>query len=120
MVQNPIYDKVSVSCRVQLKKGFTDQKYYKSLLNDHLIAFFAPWTSGQNELTLEKRVLNETSLFASIQSLPFIHKINSMEVSIEGLGKRIEQGGDITPSDIGHILTSVPQHSIEIDTTAAL
>lgn len=120
VVQNPIYDKVSVTCRVQLKKGFTDQKYYKSLLNDHLIAFFAPWTSGQNELTLEKRVLNETSLFASIQSLPFIHKINSMEVSIEGSDKRIEQGGDITPSDIGHILTSVPQHSIEIDTTAAL
>lgn len=111
-VQNPKYEEIKTTCTISLPSGCIDKEHYSALLCSELTAFLAPWTaSGKNDID-NKRMLNESDIAAFIQQQPYVDKIWTLQVNIDG--REVFQGTDIRPSDIGILLTSAENHEITI------
>lgn len=108
-IVTPKYHEATIKCDFTLREGYTDIKYYSSLLNEQLKQFMAPWSYGAEgmEFRTDK---NESQVEEFIENQYYVDYIEYFSLSIDDT--YIKQGEALQPEDALAIVTSAAQHSI--------
>lgn len=114
-VSNFVYKEVTVTCEVQLKRGYSDNSFYRDKINSALKDFIAPWIKGEEEiykrgLTYKSRNVSDVYFF--LESLEYVDFVISAKISLDNQEYTIAQG--TIPKEQYEIFTSVENHNITI------
>lgn len=108
-VVTPKYKQAKVDCTFTLREGYTDKKYYASLLNEQLKQFLAPWSSGAVGIDF-RTDKNESQIEEFIENLPYVDYIDSFSLTVDDAP--VNQGDPLQPEGAFSIVTSDEQHKI--------
>ena len=108
-VVTPNYKQAKVYCTFTLREGYTDDKYYASLLNEQLKQFLAPWSSGTVGIDF-RTDKNESQIEEFIENLPYVDYIVSFSLTVDDTP--VNQGEPLQPEGAFSIVTSDEQHNI--------
>ena len=111
-VVTPKYCPAKVTCDFTLREGYTDIKYYSSLLNEQLKQYLAPWSSG-NEGMEFRTDKNESQIEEFIENQYYVDYIEYFSLTVDG--KPVKQGDPLQPEGALAIVTSDKQHTINKD-----
>jgi hypothetical protein len=123
-VSNPVYEQLKVRCSVKFR-DFQKRGYYKNVLNNELINYLSP---DIENTYIEKgfdESISKTEILNFIESRPYIAFVSQLSVlQIVKVGKqykiidtaKIERIEDLRTISAYAILTSAPEHQIEIIT----
>ena len=109
-VAKPKYCPAKVTCYFTLRKGYTDVKYYSSLLNEQLKLYLAPWSSGNvgMEFRTDK---NESQIEEFIENQYYVDHIEYFSLTVDN--KTVKRGAPLQPEDALAIVTSDKEHEIK-------
>lgn len=105
----PKYCPAKVTCDFTLREGYTDIKYYSSLLNEQLKQYLTPWSSG-NEGMEFRTDKNESQIEEFIENQYYVDYIEYFSLAVDG--KPVKQGNPLQPEGAFSIVTSDEQHTI--------
>lgn len=111
-VVTPKYCPAKVTCDFTLREGYTDIKYYSSLLNEQLKQYLAPWSSG-NEGMEFRTDKNESQIKEFIENQYYVDYIEYFSLTVDG--KPVKRGEPLQPEEALAIVTSDKQHTINKD-----
>ncbi|MFA5330598.1 MAG: hypothetical protein WC384_22590 [Prolixibacteraceae bacterium] len=121
-VSNPVYERLKVRCCVKFK-NIQKEGYFKNVLNNDLISYLSP--DIENEF-IEKgfdESISKTEILNFIESRPYVDFVTEFSVLqlVEVQGKykiidtaKIQKINDLRTISAYAILTSAPEHQIEI------
>lgn len=75
-IADPIYVKMSVTAEVNLKRGYVDVKYYKSLITERLVKFIAPWSDDSSDAFFTARK-SESDIVSFLENIEFVDSVKS-------------------------------------------
>ena len=110
-VVNTSWDSVKIEVNAMLNKEILDIPFYRQQLDTDLKKFISPWAfelqAGQ---MFNRQKLFMAELIDFIDELPYVHHISSLKI----YKNDIEQFDEIAPTTEIHLLTSAPEHVINV------
>lgn len=113
-VIDPIYKKVKVTCTLTLKKEYTDEEYYGTLLKEQLTQFIAPWSTGAQGVDFKTKQ-NESHIQEFIENQYYIDHIIDFKCKVDDMP--VKRGSALQPEDAISIITSASDHTITFEQT---
>jgi hypothetical protein len=110
-VVNTSWDAIKIEVGAMLNKEILDILFYRQQLDTDLKKFISPWAFEQQSVQMfNRQKLFIAELIDFIDELPYIHHIISLKI----YKNDIEQFDEIAPTTEIHLLTSAPEHVINV------
>lgn len=109
---NPVYEPITVTCRVKIKPGY-DESFYAAQLNKELQQYISPWIANRNSSPSFGGKIYASAIINFIEERPYIDYLAFFEASKLEDGRLITWKEFTAGSSEEVILTSAPQHIID-------
>lgn len=110
-VVNTSWDAIKIEVNAMLNKEILDIPFYRQQLDNDLKKFISPWAFEQQAGQMfNRQKLFMAELIDFIDELTYIHHISSLKI----YKNDIEQFDEIAPTTEIHLLTSAPEHVINV------
>jgi hypothetical protein len=111
-VRNPRYEKIEISCKVQMRPGY-DYNTYARELNTALLRLLTPWAFNSQQLPRFAGTVYKSVLINYIEDLPYIDYVTEVKMFHWIAGARqTEDKQMITATVPDAILTTYATHQI--------
>lgn len=108
-VTNPLYEEIKIKVQVKFKAGL-DASFHQNKMEQDLILFLSPWTSGKRQAIDFSSYINKSGLIYFIEKLEYVDFIQQPI-----LFKDEEEVKDnVFPKSPKHILVSAKSHDISL------
>ncbi|MDN3689964.1 baseplate J/gp47 family protein [Cyclobacterium jeungdonense] len=108
-VINPLYEEIKIKVQVQFKEGL-DAAFYRNQMEQDLILFLSPWTSGDKQAIDFSSFINKSGLIYFIEKLDYVDFIQQPIL----FKNEIEVKDNVFPKSPKHILVSAGSHDISL------
>ncbi len=108
-VINPLYEEIKIKVQVQFKKGL-DAAFYRNQMEQDLILFLSPWTSGKKQAIDFSSSINKSGLIYFMEKLDYVDFIQRPIL----FKNEVEVKDNVFPKSPKHILVSAESHDISL------
>ncbi|MBR9774740.1 MAG: hypothetical protein GYB55_06935 [Cytophagales bacterium] len=108
-VVNPLYEEVRVRLQVTFYPGL-DKAFFMNQLEEDIINYLSPWTSGEKLAIDFNSHFNKSSLVYFIEKLSYVDFIQEPRI----FRNNVEMGKNILPSSPMHVLVAAKSHDISV------
>lgn len=108
-VVNPLYEEVRIRLQVTFNPG-VDKAFFMNELEEDIINYLSPWTSGEKLAIDFNSHFNKSSLVYFIEKLSYVDFIQEPRI----FRNNVEMGNDILPSSPKHVLVAAKSHDISV------